>query len=257
MAIMFRRIRALLVLCLLFVPTSQAEQAKRIISLDLCTDWMLLKYASQSQVRAYSPLLYRYHADWVPENLPVHDGSLEHILELAPDLLITGEYNAILLRNRLLQLGEKVQVLPLPQGVESIRDYQQQFLSIIRGDSDSTETDREKVYPERNQTLLLLGANGIGTGRDTLENDLLVRAGWDNYIQQSGYVSLQLEQIVANPPDAIYWSAPVSNSLANLFVNHPAIRKIMRGYKTPGDENWRWQCPGPWSFELIDELARW
>lgn len=260
MRFMFRRFLSFLAfysLCLFFASASQAGQVKRIISLDLCTDWMLLKYARQSQVRAYSSLLYRYHADWVPENLPVHDGSLEQILELEPDLLITGEYNAILLRKRLVQLGKTVKVLPLPEGLDSIRDYQRQFLSIIKDDTNSADTDWGKVYPKRNQTLLLLGANGIGTGRGTLENDLLIRAGWTNYIQQSGYVNLQLEQIVADPPDAIYWSAPRSNSLANLFVSHPSIRKIMGEYKTPGDENWRWQCPGPWSLDLIDELAQW
>ncbi len=257
MAYMFRRFLAFLVFCLLFGPTSHAEPATRIISLDLCTDWMLLKYAGRSQVRAYSSLLYRYHADWVPQNLPVHNGSLEQILELDPELLITGEYNAILLRKRLLQLGRTVKVLPLPQGLDTIRDYQQLFLSIINAGSDTTDTDWDKIYPKRNQSLLLLGANGIGTGRGTLENDLLVRAGWDNYIQQSGYVNLQLEQIVANPPDAIYWSAPSSNSLANLFVSHPTIKKIMGISKTPREENWRWQCPGPWSLELIDELAKW
>ncbi len=240
-----------------FLMTLQAAPVERIISLDLCTDWMLLKYASRSQVRAYSPLLYRYAADWVPENLPVHNGSLEQILALEPGLLITGEYNAILLRKRLVQLGKTVKVLPLPDGLDSIRDYQQQLLSIIKADSESVDIAWSKAYPRKNQTLLLLGANGIGTGRDTLEHDLLTRAGWDNYIQQSGYVNLQLEKIVANPPDAIYWSAPLSNSLANLFVQHPAIKQLMHRNKFPRAENWRWQCPGPWSLELVEKLAQW
>lgn len=244
-------------LYLLISPISQAEPARGIVSLDLCTDWMLLKYANPSQVRAYSSLLYRYPADWVPENLPTHNGSLEQILELDPELLITGEYNAILLRKRLVQLGKTVKVLPLPDGLDSIRDYQQQFLSIVKADLSVTDIGWDKVHPKKNRTLLLLGANGIGTGRDTLENDLLVKAGWSNYIQQSGYVNLQLEQIVADPPDAIYWSAPLSNSLANLFVSHPVIKNIMGDLKSPREENWRWQCPGPWSLELIEELAQW
>lgn len=253
----FLSFSALYLLSLLFPSSLQAAQVKGIISLDLCTDWMLLKYASRSQVRAYSSLLYRYPADWVPDNLPTHNGSLEHVLQLEPQLLITGEYNAILLRKRLVQLGKTVKVLPLPDGLDSIRDYQQQFLSVINADLAAADTDWGKTYAKKNKTLLLLGPNGIGTGRDTLENDLLVKAGWDNYIQQSGYVNLQLEQIVADPPDAIYWSAPLTNSLANLFVSHPAIKKIMHEYKTPHEENWRWQCPGPWSLELIEELAEW
>ena len=73
---------------------------------------MLLNYARRSQVLAFSPLLYRYRTDNFPlqEELPHHDGSLEHILSLKPDLVISGEFNAPVLRQRLTQLGIKVVV---------------------------------------------------------------------------------------------------------------------------------------------------
>jgi iron complex transport system substrate-binding protein len=236
---------------------ARAGLVKGIVSLDLCTDWMLLKFADPSQVRAYSPLLYKYHADWVPLGLPVHDGSLEHILQLEPELLISGEYNAILLRKRLQQLGRQVEVLPLPTTLDSIREYQAEFLRIINASEGSAAVDWDRTYPSRHQSLLLLGANGIGTGTNTLEDDLLRKAGWVNYIEANGYVSLQMERIVADPPDAIYSSAPLSNSLANLFIRHPAIQSLMSANETPRGENWRWQCPGPWSLDLIQELSQW
>jgi len=234
-----------------------AAPAQGIVSLDLCTDWMLLKFAEPSQVRAYSPLLYQYRADWVPDGLPVHDGSLEHILELEPGLLISGEYNAMLLRKRLRQLGKPVEVLALPTTLDGIRRYQGEFLALIGAGVDRAEADWDRRYPARHETLLLLGANGIGTGADTLEDDLLRRAGWRNYIRAGGYVSLQMERIVADPPDAIYSSAPLSNSLANLFLRHPAIRSLVTTRVAPDGENWRWQCPGPWSLDLIRELSSW
>ena len=234
-----------------------AAPAKGIISLDLCTDWMLLKFADPAQVIAYSPLLYKYHADWVPLGLPVHDGSLEHILQLEPELLISGEYNAILLRKRLQQLGRNVEVLPLPTTLDGIRAYQAEFLRLIGASEGSGAVAWDKAYPPRHQSLLLLGANGIVTGTDTLEDHLLRKAGWVNYIADSGYVSLQMERIVASPPNAIYSSAPLSNSLANLFVRHPAIQSLMSANETPRGENWRWQCPGPWSLDLIQELSQW
>ena len=235
----------------------RADSVKGIISLDLCTDWMLLKYADPSQVRAYSPLLYRYQADWVPDGLPIHDGSLEHILQLEAGLLISGEFNAILLRKRLHQLGREVEVLSLPTTLDGIRQYQAEFLALIDKSEVSAAAEWGKVYPPRHKSLLLLGANGIGTGSNTLEDDLLRRAGWNNYIEASGYVSLEMERIVAYPPDAIYPSAPLSNSLANLFVLHPAIQSLMSAGETRRGENWRWQCPGPWSLELIQELSLW
>jgi iron complex transport system substrate-binding protein len=247
---------ALLGTALMFAGT-RAHAARDIVSLDLCTDWMLLKYADPSQVRAYSPLLYKYQADWVPDGLPVHDGSLEHILQLEAGLLISGEYNAILLRKRLRQLGTEVAVLSLPTTLEGIRRYQAEFLDLIDLSPGSVALDWDRAFAPRHESLLLLGANGIGTGADTLENDLLRKAGWNNYIEAPGYVSLELERVVANPPDAIYSSAPPSNSLANLFIRHPAIRTLMPQDAGPRAEDWRWQCPGPWSLELIQELASW
>jgi iron complex transport system substrate-binding protein len=187
----------------------------------------------------------------------VHDGSLEHILQLEPQLLISGEYNAILLRKRLRQLGQQVAVLSLPTTLDGIRDYQAEFLTLIDAGEGSGTVDWDRAYPPRYQSLLLLGANGIGTGTNTLEDEVLRRAGWINYIDASGYVSLQMERIVANPPDAIYSSAPLSNSLANLFVRHPAIQSLMSASASPQAENWRWQCPGPWSLDLIRELSLW
>ena len=249
-------INTLLGLALLPVAAS-AARVTGIVSLDLCTDWMLLKYAEPSQVRAYSPLLYKYDADWVPAGLPVHDGSLEHILQLEPQLLISGEYNAILLRKRLQQLGQQVAVLSLPTTLDSIRDYQAEFLALIDAGEGFGAADWDRTYPPRHQSLLLLGANGIGTGTDTLEDDLLRKAGWDNYLDASGYVSLQMERIVAAPPDAIYSSAPLSHSLANLFTRHPAMQALMPADAAPRSDNWRWQCPGPWSLDLIRELSLW
>ena len=243
---------------LVLLPTGvQASSVKGIVSLDLCTDWMLLKFADPSQVRAYSPLLYKYQADWVPDGLPVHDGSLEHILQLDAGVLISGEYNAILLRKRLQQLGKQVEVLSLPNTLDGIRRYQAEFLELIGAKPGSDEVDWDRTYAPRHESLLLLGPNGIGTGANTLENDLLRKAGWDNYIEASGYVSLRMERVVANPPDAIYSSAPLSNSLANLFIRHPAIQSLMAEDEAARGEDWRWQCPGPWSLELIQELSLW
>jgi len=63
-------------LLLLFHPAVYAESPERIVSLDLCSDWMLARYASASQQVIYSPLLYRYPLEWIPSGLPMHDGSL-------------------------------------------------------------------------------------------------------------------------------------------------------------------------------------
>jgi len=240
---------------LLILQSAMAQLAPfRIISLDLCTDWMLIEYARPGQVLAYSPLLYRFPADWVPENLPTHNGSLEQILELEPDLVLSGEYNAMTLRKRLQQLGNRIEVLAMPNRLDSIVHYQANFNELI-GDKNPLEIS-DQQNPFKNRSLLLLGANGIGTGTQTLENDVIERAGWTNYLQQPGYINLDLEALVSSPPDAVLWSSPLSNSLSNLFAEHPVLKRLIQKSNRLKTEYWRWQCPGPWTYGLIQELAR-
>lgn len=220
---------------------------------------MLLKYAGHSRVQALSPLFYRYQADsmQLPQDLPSHDGSLEHILSLNPDLVISGEYNAPVLRQRLSQLGVKVLVFALPDSLSAINDYHQQFMSSL-GLADAEITPQlPAVHPRKNLSLLLLGPNAIGTGQQTLEDEILTMAGWSNYVEQAGFVNLSLERLVADPPDAILWSAQPSPSLAGQVTQHPLLQKLLEQSAGSHSDYWRWQCPGPWSFDLVEELAAW
>lgn len=242
-----------------FVPALAAAQtAQRIVSLDLCTDWMLARHAAPARVAALSPLHRQYPVPWVGSQWPVHDGSLERIVALKPDLVITGEYNALLLRARLKSLGTRVEILPLPKTLDEVVAYETRLLDLL----DLPAQRASRPPPDWPQTspawrLLLLGANGIGTGRGTFEDGILRRAGWGNYLDADGYVRLDLEQVVVDPPDAVLWAAPEHAALANRFAEHPAVRRAVPESRWLTTDYWRWQCPGPWTWELIGQLHRW
>ncbi|MEE8379705.1 MAG: hypothetical protein V3R49_04970, partial [Gammaproteobacteria bacterium] len=243
--------------------TAATKPVKKILSLDLCTDWMLATYADPSQVLALSPLLDQYPVDWMKREWPSHDGSLEQILELNPDLVITGEYNALMLRRRLQELGIRVEILSLPKSFSEVDHYEQRLLSLI-GKSIKQTNKRPQVRSNNrsnNQSnnnkkpkLLLLGPNGIGTGLGTFEEGLLRHTGWDNYLTSEGYSNLDLEQIATHPPDAILWSTPNSVALANLFAKHPVLKQVIPKERWLSTDDWRWHCPGPWSRDLIKQL---
>lgn len=248
----------ILALCLLLPVCGTVLSAERIVSLDLCTDWMLARYADPAHVAALSPMHRRYPVEWLPADRPFHDGSLEHILALKPDLVITGQYNALLLRNRLRSLGVRVEVMPLPTTLAQVTAYEQRLLSLIGMPASSASVPPAALPPPRTRKrLLLLGANGIGTGRGSFESEIIERAGWSNYLEDEGYLRLDLEQIATAPPDAILWSAPSSNALANRFAEHPVLRQSKAPIQWLSTDYWRWQCPGPWTWELIQELHQW
>ena len=248
-------LRLILLILMCFSSFLPASAYKRIVSLDICSDWMLAIYAQRSQVTALSPLLNNYQVDWVKGDWPTHDGTLEQILSLDPDLVITGEYNALVLRQRLKALGVQVEVLSLPQSLYSLREYMQQFLSLLGNTEDVPGLPDLIEQDSAAPRLLLLGANGIGTGTGTLEHEVLLRAGWRNYISSAGYRTLDLEKLIIDPPDAVLWSAPVSPALANMFIEHPALKKVMRAGAFQNMEYGKWQCPGPWTWQQIQNLT--
>jgi len=253
---MKRSLATALVAVLALLPSIGASSpATKILSLDLCSDWLLAKYADRSQVVALSPLLKQYPVEWIGDEWPIHNGSLEQILQLKPDLILSGEYNALILRQRLISLGFRVEVLTLPRTLPEVIEYEQRFLSLvglpITQASQPPPTTELSSQPAR---LLLLGANGVGTGRQTFEHDVIQQAGWSNYLESDGYSSLDLEQLVTDPPDAVMWSAPKSPALANQFAKHPALHHAIPQEQWLSSSYWHWQCPGPWTWQLIEQL---
>ncbi|MDR2881597.1 MAG: hypothetical protein LBV29_06820 [Azoarcus sp.] len=238
---------------------SQAPVPQRIVSLDLCTDWMLTLHVEQERIKALSPMQRvskTFHpAPWMKGSWPSHDGSLESIALHKPDLILVGQYAAIGLREQLRRLGFRVEVLPLATTLEEVRDHERLFLAYV-GLPPERAGDMPPERPSSGKRLLLLGANAIGTGRDTFEEAILTRSGWRNYLTESGRVRLDLEQIARNPPDAVLWAAPSGAALANTFAEHPLWRTISPAPLRLDTDYWRWQCPGPWSWELIEELDR-
>lgn len=253
-------LRVLLVLLVACASMTRGVWAapQRIVSLDLCTDWMLVRYADRVQVRALSPLLRLYPVSWIDSHWPAHDGSLEQVVALQPDLVIVGQYNAPLLRSRLQALGVRVAVLPLPQSLADIQAYELRLLALLGKSASLASIEPPQVAPALPRPrLLLLGPNGIGTGRGTMEHDILTRAGWDNDVQAQGYVQLDLERIASRPPDAVLWAAPSSRALANRFAEHPVLKRTIHPSRWLTTDYWRWQCPGPWTWDLIRQLQQW
>ena len=251
---------ALLGLCTALAAPVCAEPGppQRILSLDLCMDWTLAHYADPDQVAALSPMHRRYPIEWIGDQWPYHDGSLEQVVQLQPDLVLAGEFSAIMLRERLRTLGYQVVVPPLPTSLAEVESYERQLLTLIGRDPMLARPAPAHRQPAADAPrLLLLGSNAVGTGRDTFEHQIIEQAGWRNYLTASGHVQLDLEQIAADPPDAILFAAPDHQALANRFAEHPVLRRSIPADGWLSTDYWRWQCPGPWTWDLIRQLNQW
>ncbi|MGN0858327.1 MAG: ABC transporter substrate-binding protein [Stenotrophomonas sp.] len=244
---------------LLLAGSGMAGVPQRVVSLDLCTDWILGEHADKGQVAGLSAMGQRFDARYGPASgWPSHDGSLEQVVALRPDLVLVGPYNASGLRQRLQALGVRVEVTPLPTTLEQVAGLERQVLGLLGGDPARAHP----VLPmpalaADAPRLLVLGANGVGTGLQTFENEVIARAGWRNYLAVPGYVRLDMEALVADPPDAILWAAPTSPAKANAFAGHRALLAVVPPPRWLKTDNWRWECPGPWTWTLVEQLQQW
>lgn len=254
-----RRARSLLLCLALALPGwAPADAPQRVLSLDLCMDWALAHYLPAARIAALSPLHERYPLPGLVDRRPSHDGSLERIVQLQPDLVLVGQYNALLLRERLRSLGLRVEVLALPTTLAELEAHERRLLQLLGGDpAQATPAPAPRAPTADAPRLLLLGANGIGTGRATFEQQIMEQAGWRNYVAASGYVALDLEQVASDPPEALLFSAPDRRALAYRFAQHPALRKRVPAARWLSTDYWRWQCPGPWTWDLIRQLEQW
>jgi len=258
---------------------SGPAHAKGILSLDLCSDWLAAHFASRDSVITLSPMAVRHPPPWSDRGWPTHDGSLEQILALRPELVIVGAFNAPLLRQRLASLGFQVVVLDQVADLIGLASQIKRLLEAInrlagappeRADQLSASTalqtgppltasGRESQAAGTRATtprgrLLLLGPNGYGTGPGTFEAALIEAAGWRNHIERPGHHRLDLESLTRTPPDAILWTSPPGPALANRFAQHRALARAVPMERWLKTDYWRWQCPGPWSLDLIRQL---
>jgi len=248
----------MVVLTICLALPAAASAPRRIVSLDMCMDWLLAYHLKPGRDAVFSPLYRQYPLPVTQNSWPTHDGSLERIYQLKPDLVLAGQYNALLLRRRLQELGVRVATVDLPLTFAGVEQYERQVLALLGlPETLATPAPQPVAPPADAPRLLLLGANGVGTGRGTFEDQLIRQAGWQNYLRHEGYAWLDLEAVVMDPPDAIVWSAPDSRALANRFAEHPALKKSIPENKWLETDYWRWECPGPWMWQLVEQLKQW
>jgi len=241
-------------------PQAYTANDQPVVSLDLCTDF-LLSWLKPSDAIIYSPAIRTYQLPWLQDSrsLNMHNGSLEKLVKLDGKLYITGEYNNRLLANRLRTLGHRVETTKLPLS-KALSDTQaievaSWFSGTMR--SITTNNDLKKSTSDARPKAMILGANRFVTGRSTYEHSLLEAAEIENWAAFDGYQQLSIEAIVANPPDIIIESYSPEPALANLAAEHSALRNLTQTTFVRSEHEALWACPGPWSSTLIQEMKQW
>ena len=247
------------ILSALLASGAGAAAPRRVASLNLCTDELLLMLAAPghiasvthlSQNKAETPLwrLGRQHRK--------NDGSLLSVVGLAPDLVLTMGGGARD-RTRIAQrLGIRTLDLPFPEGVSDI----ERSISLVgtalgqkaRAEALLSEiTALKRSRPSAPLDTIWLGGGGRSVAANGLAGEWMLLAGFRQRALRGDRVSL--EQMLVSPPHILLRSDYRSGQYSGeqRWLAHPLAKA--RKSRTIVTDGRRWTCMGP---AMIGEIRR-
>lgn len=244
----------------LALVAARAEAApRRIASLNLCTDELLLLLGAPGQIASVTHLSHKPAETslWrAARRYPLNDGSLLSVTRLRPDLVLTmggGSGDKVGIARR---LGIKIVDLPYPQSLTDIERsiatvanalYRRQAGFAVLGRMRALQGSRPGLQIDS----VWLGGGGRSVGANGLAAQWMALAGLRQRALPGERIGL--EQLLTHPPRLLLRSDYRAGqySVEQRWLRH----RLVRGQRprTIATDGRRWTCMGP---SLIDEIER-
>lgn len=264
---------SLLFLALLFItPMSFPGPPARVVSINLCSDQLLLLLARPEQIASVSRLALEPNSSYMAgeaARFSVNDAKLEQLLLLEPDLVLAEGYTPYPFVRLLEHFGLRVEIVPNSFDLKGIRRNIRLVAGLLgtqaKGESLISDMDlriqqiANRLPPARPKAVFYQ-PRGYTSGRDTLQDTALSHAGWRNLSKElgvKGYGNIELESLLLAGPDQLFTSAyaPGTHSVAQRGLSHPALNRIT-GDRPMIEIPYRyWICGGPMIADAIEMLA--
>jgi iron complex transport system substrate-binding protein len=260
-------------------PSEQAAEPpakpRRIVSLYLCADQLLLQLVERDRIVSLSHLARRIEDSYMAAEaggIPINYGTAEEAIALRPDLVVTGPWAQRSRIDLLRRFDVPVLEVGLVDTLDGIRHETLRVAAALgeadRGRALVADMDARLAAARdagtatgRRPTAAVYMASGVAIGRGTLVDELLRVAGFDNLAWRlglDGYGYLPLETLVVARPDLLVMDRerPRRASLAAERLQHPALRDLFAGPHVAALPERLWTCPGTFTAEAVDILAK-
>jgi iron complex transport system substrate-binding protein len=246
---------------------------KRIVSIGLCTDQLLLLMADRSQIASLTSWATNpemsYMIDAVGDT-PLNNASVEEIIPYRPDLVVGSRFAAWDTTRFLRQLGYPVKLIDLPTSIEEIYTMLTEFGEWTGNQAKAQDmilAMRQEIreiqsrYADRpRKSMIVYSPNGYTIGANTLENDVMQQAGFRNLAAEmgiDGFQKISLEKLVAAKPDFLQLDNRLSNSisLAAAYTGHPVLDKLVSKQEQLFIPTSLRICAGPMITQAIEQMA--
>jgi iron complex transport system substrate-binding protein len=224
------------------LTSAHATQPQRIVSLNLCVDQILVDLVPRARIAAVTHLAADPSVSAAPERFAgirsIH-GAAEDVLARDPDLVIAGTYTTPATVDLLRRLGRRVVVVPMPDTIAGVQALIATIADTVgepaAGAALITAMEARLAATRPNTsatpTALIYQVNNYVTGRGSLLDEVLQRAGFHNAggaVATSSSGKTSLENIVASPPDLLILASNPEDYATTVGDNlrHPALRTL-------------------------------
>jgi iron complex transport system substrate-binding protein len=253
-------------------PAVAADRPMRVVSLNMCTDQLLLDLAPPGQIVGLSPYARSLSMSWAASQsatLPVLSGTAEEVMLIRPDLVVAGRFTRRATREFIRERGIPVEEFDVADTLAATRAQIARFGEITGAhekarrriaEIDAAEADLRAAAVSSRLRVLPLSRRGWASGRETLMSDLLAMAGLDNAagevgLRAGGFVTL--EEIVRLRPDAILVSRDDDRAedQGRAMLLHPAVQDLFPPERRIVIPERLTVCGGPMVAEAMRLLA--
>jgi len=252
---------------------ARADGTPRVMSLNVCTDQLVLALAARERIVSLSVLSddpdYSYlHAD--AKAFPKNAGVAEEVFIARPDVVVTGTYSLHNTTQLLRHLDIRVEEFGYTQTLETIATDIRRMGTILGTDAKAEAmastferdlADLTVTAGAPRLTAVIYGQNGVATGAGTLADSVLKAAGFRNLAAERGFSGMApypLELLITDRPDVVLLAAGVDEApaLADHVTRHPAISASGAVAATGVVPRGSWGCGGPFTLEAVRALRR-
>ncbi len=251
--------------------TAAAGIPRRIVSLNLCTDQLLVDLVARERIAAVSFLATDRSLSAAASSLrglTQVRGTAEEVLALDPDLVIAGEYTTGPTVDLLKRLGVNVLVVPLASDFDGMKASLRALAKAtgtaeraeaMIADFDERIAGARSLVPAR-PTAVAYQVNSLASGAGTLLDSALDAAGFRNIARAAKLGPagrLPLEELVAAPPDLIVLANAPDEFKTVLADNlrHPAFRALLDKRPHVHLPMPMWMCATPRIADAVELLA--
>lgn len=224
---------------------SPSAKPQRILSMNLCTDMLLLELVPRARIAGVTYLAHDGVEALFPgadDGVSVNHGTPEDIINLKPDLILAGTFSTPLTRRLAKAIGAPIVEVPDAVTFDDIRRNLRQVgqavgeparagALVARMDADLAAL---AALPSRPPVRVIAWSGGDSVpGRATLSGHIIEAAGAVNIAARPGqtYTSLDVEQLLAARPAALLYGGggPLKPSLRGEEGQHRVVRRLYAG----------------------------